>query len=192
LTSINPAALNSYVVAILAISIVACIIVYLLSPESYGPIELTDLGLDEQREVLRFVYDSYLAKLNMYHDALIGCVFGIFAVVVLLYQDIVNHARFVVLYIGFAFVVLTVALLAFTMTYYGAIQVVEESYKTSSDGRVRMRRYVREGHKQALNVLNQIPFLGQKELTPRFVIIVLSLFRFTFLFPILLLMLMLY
>lgn len=134
---------NILILLFFIISSIIFIILYLLAPNSYLKINFNELNEEGQKEILIFLYNSYTSKLPMYHEALIGCVFGIFSIIVLLSQDYIQHfIKVLILYLGFAFVGLSMIIFSFTMVYYAALQVVEKSYKINSAKSHTIREYV--------------------------------------------------
>lgn len=72
------------VVTLYLLSIPVIMVLYKLAPKEYGKIELSQLHANEEKKVLRLLYDSYLQRLSIYHSALITCIFGVFVILTLL------------------------------------------------------------------------------------------------------------
>lgn len=182
--------LGLYVVSILSFAIL-----YKVTPEEYEKIELSHFRPRKRKEIARLLYDSYLTKLEVYHGAFIGCLFGIFIVLTLLTnKDFSQLSRLFVLWTGLMLIALSMLISAIVLIVYHALYIIETSYEVDSKNRQTLFDYMSKVFVNSANVLSKLPIFNsfRKGGNPKYTSLLLGGLWLIFFLPIMCLMLTLY
>lgn len=178
-------------------SLLVLVFLFINAPNDFEGLTLENLEAVQKRAVLKFMYNSFLTRLSMYHEALIGCIFGVFVFLALLTSfDLPVYIRLILLWLGIAAVGLTILILAYTLVFYGALNVIEKAYEIDGKESKTIQEYLEETNIKALTVLKIFPIIGWirggwTRGGPKLMIFILATFWLVFLLPIICVMVML-
>lgn len=143
--------------------------VYALSPQEYPVLAFDDLPSSQSKiEVLNFLYTSLLTKITTWYQGLVGCIFGIFSIMVLLAEKKLQPSRVhsIIAITGVLIVFLTTFILFKTVSTYTMMCIVERSYPVNAIPQTNMLECFKElSNITSLGPLTQL--VGLSNLTPK-------------------------